>query len=250
MTPASRPAWRTRLVRLAPKDRTELVLLLSAIAVVLLIFTFAELADDVLEGDTQGFDTWLLRALRQPDNPALPLGPAWLQYAALDVTALGSFTVLGLATLAIAGFLLLQGMARTAAFVFVATTGGWLLNSVLKDVFQRTRPDVVPHLREVMSLSFPSGHAMTSAAVYLTLGALTMRVADRRVTKFYCMAMAMLVTFLVGASRVYLGVHYPSDVLAGWLVGLTWALVCWAIERRIEHRAGLRREQQVSARAS
>jgi undecaprenyl-diphosphatase len=250
MSAASRPAWRTRLDRLASNDRGELVLLLSAVAVVVLIFTFAELADDVLEGDTQGFDTWLLRALRRPDNPALPIGPAWLQYAALDITALGSFTVLGLATLAIAGFLLLQGMTRTAAFVFVATTGGWLLNDLLKETFQRTRPDVVPHLREVMSLSFPSGHAMTSAAVYLTLGALTMRVADRRVTKFYCMAMAMLVTVLVGASRVYLGVHYPTDVLAGWMMGLTWALACWAVERGIEHRAGLRREQQLSAGAS
>ena len=226
------------------------MLLLSAIAVLLLIFTFAELADEVLEGDTHGFDTWVLRALRQPGNPGLPIGPAWLQSAALDITALGSLTVLGLATFAIAGFLLLQGMTRTAAFVVVATSGGWLLNDLLKETFQRTRPDVVPHLREVMSLSFPSGHAMTSAAVYLTLGALTMRVADRPVTKFYCMAIAMLVTFLVGVSRVYLGVHYPTDVLAGWLMGFTWALACWAVERRIERRAGLRREQQLSARAS
>ena len=86
--------------------------------------------------------------------------------------------MLGLATLVISGFLVLQGMARTAAFVFVATTGGWLLNDLLKQVFQRARPDIVPHLRDVMSLSFPSGHAMSAAAVYLTLGALTMRVAD------------------------------------------------------------------------
>jgi undecaprenyl-diphosphatase len=88
---------------------------------------------------------------------------------------------------------------------------------------------------------------MTSAAVYLTLGALTMRVADRRVTKVYCMAIAMFVTFLVGATRIFLGVHYPTDVLAGWMVGLTWALACWTMERRIEHRTGLKREQQKSA---
>jgi undecaprenyl-diphosphatase len=250
MSGSSRPAWHSRLGPLAPKDRSELVLLLSAIAVLLLVVAFAALAGEVLEGDTQAFDTWVLRALRQPDNPALPIGPAWLQSAALDITALGSFTVLGLATLAIAGFLLLQGMTRTAAFVFVATTGGWLLNDLLKGIFQRTRPDVVPHLRDVMSLSFPSGHAMSSAAVYLTLGALTMRLAHRRATKFYCMATAMLVTFLVGVSRVYLGVHYPTDVLAGWLMGFTWAVACWGVERRIEHRAGLRQEQQLNARAS
>ena len=84
---------------------------------------------------------------------------------------------------------------------------------------------------------------MISAAVYLTLGALTMRIAKRRVTKFYCIASAMFVTFLVGASRVYLGVHYPTDVLAGWLVGLSWALMCWLIERAIERWTGLAKEQ-------
>jgi undecaprenyl-diphosphatase len=128
--------------------------------------------------------------------------------------------------------------------VLAASVGGWTLNNLLKLAFARARPAVVPHLREVMTLSFPSGHAMTSAAVYLALGALLMRVAERPVTKFYCMAVAMLATILIGASRVFLGVHYPTDVLAGWLMGLSWALLCWMIERLIERRAGLQREQQ------
>jgi undecaprenyl-diphosphatase len=102
----------------------------------------------------------------------------------------------------------------------------------------------VPHLREVMTLSFPSGHAMTSAAVYLTLGALLMRISERRITKFYCMAVAMTATFLIGLSRVYLGVHYPTDVLAGWVIGLCWALLCWIAEWTLERRAGLKREKQ------
>jgi undecaprenyl-diphosphatase len=117
------------------------------------------------------------------------------------------------------------------------------LNTGLKELFQRPRPEIVPHLREVLTLSFPSGHAMTSAAVYLTLGALLMRISERRITKIYCMAMAALVTVLVGVSRVYLGVHYPTDVLAGWLLGLSWALSCWLIERALERRTGMRREQ-------
>jgi undecaprenyl-diphosphatase len=94
-----------------------------------------------------------------------------------------------------------------------------------------------------MSLSFPSGHAMTSAAVYLTLGAMLMRISERRLTKIYCMTIAMLATLLIGATRVYLGVHYPTDVLAGWMIGMSWALMCWLVERRIERQAGLKREQ-------
>jgi undecaprenyl-diphosphatase len=241
---------RKWLTRVAPRDRSELLLLLGAFGILLLVLTFFILAAQVLEGDTLSFDERILRALRRADDPAVPIGPRWLQTGALDITALGSPFVLGLAVVAMVGFFLLQRMERTAAFVFVASVGGWVLNDLLKRVFQRPRPDVVPYLRDVMSLSFPSGHAMISASVYLTLGALTMRVARTRLTKIYAMTVAMLLTFLVGASRVFLGVHYPTDVLAGWLIGLSWALTCWWIERRIERRAGLRREQQESAHAT
>ena len=225
------------------RDRTELAFLVGALSLVLLLLGFVWISDLVISGETQHFDERVLRALRQTDDPALPIGPAWLQGAALDITALGSASVLGLVVAAIAGFMLLQGLWRTALFVVVASAGGWLLNSFLKEIFQRPRPDIVPHLRDVMTLSFPSGHAMTSAAVYLTLGALLMRVADRRATKIYCMAFAMLLAALVGASRVYLGVHYPTDVLAGWLVGLSWALLCWLLERAIERRTGVARDR-------
>lgn len=233
--------------RLQGLDPFELRLLVGALLLILLAFVFVLLADDVRSGDTQQFDERVLVALRKADDRATPIGPAWLRSAALDITALGGAPVLWLAVLAVVGFLFLQNMRRTALFLLVATSGGGILNNVLKQVFQRPRPDVVPYLRDVMSLSFPSGHAMTSAAVYLTLGALLMRIADRRVTKIYCMAVAMLVTFLVGISRIYLGVHYPTDVLAGWVVGLTWALLCWMVERAIERRTGMKREQQVEA---
>jgi undecaprenyl-diphosphatase len=243
MTRTVRGRWPQLLARVKPRDRNELVLLVVGIVVLLLLFTASKLASEVLEGDTQQFDKQILAALRDPANPSRPIGPAWLLGGALDITALGSATVLGLTVLAVAGFLLLQGMWRTALFVTVASLGGWFLNDALKQLFQRPRPDIVPHLREVMSLSFPSGHAMNSAAVYLTLGALTMRIAERRLTKFYCMAVAVLATVLVGASRVYLGVHYPTDVIAGWLIGCSWALLCWIVERSLERRAGLKRER-------
>ena len=223
------------------RDRTELAFLVGALWLVLLVLGFAWVSDLVIAGETKDFDERVLRALRRADDPALPIGPAWLRGAALDITALGSASVLGLVVAAIAGFMLLQGLSRTALFVVVASAGGWLINSLLKEIFQRPRPDIVPHLRDVMTLSFPSGHAMTSAAVYLTLGAMLMRVADRRATKIYCMAVAMLLAVLVGLSRVYLGVHYPTDVLAGWLAGLSWALLCWLLERAIERRTGLAR---------
>jgi undecaprenyl-diphosphatase len=236
--------------RVSRRDRGELLVLVGAFAALALVLAFLMLAGKVLEGDTRAFDEWVLRALRRPENPALAIGPRWLPGAALDITALGGATVLGLAVLAITGFLALQGLYRTSLFVLLASSGGWLVNTALKAMFNRTRPDVVPHLREVMTSSFPSGHALTSAAVYLTLGALLMRIAQGRVAKFYCMAMAMLVTILVGSSRVYLGVHYPTDVLAGWLIGLSWALLCWVTERTIERRAGLKREQRQHQKAS
>jgi undecaprenyl-diphosphatase len=229
--------------RVAARDRQELLLLFGTLALLGIILLVLNLAAEVTDGDTLDFDKRMLASLRKADNPAQPIGPAWLEMAAFDITALGGPTVLGMTVLAVVGFLVLQGMYRNAAFVFVASVGGWMLNDLLKEVFARPRPQVVPHLRQVMSLSFPSGHALTSAAIFLTLGALLMRVAQSRLVKFYCMFIAMLATLLVGATRVYLGVHYPTDVLAGWLIGISWALFCWLLERSLERTAGLRKER-------
>jgi undecaprenyl-diphosphatase len=211
------------------------------------LFVVVELAGEVLEGDTQRFDERIVASLRSAGDPSVPIGPPWLRIAAMDVTALGSASVLGLTVAAVVGFLLLQRMGRTALFVLIASAGGWTLNSMLKAVFARARPDVVPHLYDVMTLSFPSGHAMTSAAVYLTLGALLMRVAERPIAKAYCMGVAVTATTLIGLTRIYLGVHYPTDVLAGWLIGLSWALACWTVERALERRGGFARERQAAA---
>jgi undecaprenyl-diphosphatase len=243
----ARLGWLKRLGRIKPRDRAELALLIGGIAFLLLLVVFMKLASEVLEGETQGFDRRILLALRSPDDLSRPIGPVWMLGAALDITSLGGATVLGLTVFAVAGFLLLQGLWRRALFVMVASFGGWFLNGALKQLFQRPRPDVVPHLRDVMSMSFPSGHALQSAVVYLTLGALSMHIAERRLTKFYCMTVAMLATALVGMSRIYLGVHYPTDVLAGWLIGLSWALLCWLVERSLERQSGLKRERAQAA---
>ena len=229
--------------RVISRDREELWLLLGTLVLLGVCLLVLNLAGEVLEGDTQHFDERILALLRKPEAPSEPIGPRWLEQVAFDITALGGPTVLGLTVAAVVGFLLLQALPRNAAFVLVASAGGWLLNTVLKDIFARPRPSVVPHLREVFSMSFPSGHALTSAAVFLTLGALSMRVAERRVVKFYIMAVAMTATLLVGLTRVYLGVHYPTDVLAGWLIGASWALLCWIVARVLERRAGLKRER-------
>jgi undecaprenyl-diphosphatase len=247
MMARARTWWRGLVAHVAARDRSQLAILLGGIALIVLVLSIDQLASAVLEGETERFDRQVLTSLRDPLDPSKPIGPAWLLSGALDITALGSATVLGLVVLSVAGFLVLQGRWRMGLVVVASTSGASLVNAALKAFFQRPRPTVVPHLREVMTMSFPSGHALTSAVVYLTLGALLMRIAKTRLAKFYCMAVAMLLTAIVGASRVYLGVHYPTDVLAGWLVGLSWALLWWIVERVLERRTSLRRERADAA---
>lgn len=235
-----RPTFPRRL-RL-PRDRQELAILAGAVITLGMVWGFLALAGEIAEGDTRLLDERVLSWLRRPDNPGMLRGPDWLALGAQDITALGSPAVLGLTVLAVTGYLVLHRLYRYAGFIFVASVGGWWLQWGLKLVFARARPDVVPHLQQVLSASFPSGHALTSATVYLTLGALLMRIAEGRLAKYYCIATAMSVTFLVGCSRVILGVHYPTDVVGGWLMGMSWALLCWTIERFLERRAGLRKE--------
>lgn len=191
------------------------------------LYAFTELADEMAEGETSAFDTAVLLAFRDKADISNPLGPAWLEGVMRDFTALGGFPVLTVITLAVFGFLLLTAKRHAAWLVLFSVSCGALLSHLLKLGFSRPRPDLVPHGTMVFTPSFPSGHAMLSAVVYLTLGALLARTQlDARV-KIYLLAVAAALTTLVGVSRVYLGVHWPTDVLAGWAMGSAWSLVCW-----------------------
>jgi len=214
----------------------ELPVLLAALGMVVGVWGFIEVADEVTEGDSQQFDEWAIRALRQPDDLEKTIGPPWLEEVGRDLTALGGMTVLALVIAAIAGFLWLRRLYGAMWLVLAATLGGWILSTALKLSFARDRPTVVPHLSLVHTSSFPSGHSMLSAVVYLTLGTLLARVVHERSLKAYCLIVALSITVLVGVSRVYLGVHYPSDVLAGWVAGMSWALLCWLIARYLQRR--------------
>lgn len=217
-------------------DVQALAVLAGALLTVVAALAFIAVAGLVMEGDTQQIDESIVQWFRQPGNPNLARGPAWLTEVAIDITALGSTVVLVMLVGAVAGFLWLQGQTRLMLLLLAAMAGGTLLNALMKMTFARPRPTVVPHLREVFTYSFPSGHAALSAIVYLTIGVLLFDVVRGRAARLYCLAVAMAATALVGFSRVFLGVHYPSDVLAGWAAGIGWAGVCWLAVQYVAHR--------------
>ncbi|HVS02499.1 MAG TPA: phosphatase PAP2 family protein [Thermoanaerobaculia bacterium] len=181
-------------------------------------------------------DQLLLLGLRDAQDPARLRGPSWVASAARDVTALGGSTVLTLVTAAVAGYLALRRSGLAALLVVAAWGGGLAWSRLIKLLVSRPRPSAVPHLVEVTSASWPSGHAMQAAAVYLALATIVAALDPRRAVKLHVMAVALGITLLVGASRVVLGVHYPSDVLAGWLGGVLWALACAFAVRRAYRR--------------
>jgi undecaprenyl-diphosphatase len=239
--------WTLPWLRFGWLERRELTWLVVGLGACVLLFVFVSLAGEVTEGDTQAFDTKILQALRDPADPSKPIGPAWIEEPLLDLTALGGSTVLGLVVVVVVGFLVLQARYRTAAVVAITSISGELLNAAMKHLFDRPRPSIVPHLRTVYTTSFPSGHAMESAIVYLTLGAILMRAAESRFTKAYILGVAVLLTILVGISRVYLGVHYPTDVIAGWIIGFVWASICWLVAQRFEQTTRIEAEKKKSA---
>jgi undecaprenyl-diphosphatase len=227
-------AWALRRI-----VREEARLLLVGLVVVLAIWVFVEIADEVGEGGLP-LDEATLRRLRQPGDPTRLVGPPWLVEVARDVTALGSPALVLTVLLAVLGYLVLEGQWGKLALVATAATTGAALSTALKVYFDRARPGLWPPLVPATSPSFPSGHAMLTAVVYLTLGALLARFVPRRRSKAFVLAVAMLLSFLVGLSRVYLGVHYPTDVLGGWAAGLAWALACWLVARYLQRRGALR----------
>jgi undecaprenyl-diphosphatase len=220
----------------------ELAILLAVAGIAGGVWMFALIADEVMEGGTQSIDRKLLLAMRGPDLK--PLGSRAIQEAARDVTALGSIVVLGLITFITCAFLALDGKARMSLFVLGSVVSGLVAGTILKDLFHRQRPDLVPHAAYVSTTSFPSGHSMMSALTYLTLGALLARSQERRRMKAFFLLLAALLTLVVGVSRVYLGVHWPTDVLAGWTAGAVWALLSWLVARRLQRRRDLEREAE------
>jgi undecaprenyl-diphosphatase len=214
----------------------DVIVLITITGIVAGVWVFIAIAFGVSAGSSQHLDETILRALRNRDDPSRPIGPPWLAEMGRDMTALGGVAALCLLSIAVTGYLLISRKYRAVLLLSAATIGGLLLSILLKDVFSRPRPTVVPHLSYVSSASFPSGHSMLSTIVYLTLGSLLAGLVEERWHKVYFLAVALLLSFLVGVSRVYMGVHYPSDVLAGWSLGLAWALLCDLVARWLRKR--------------
>jgi undecaprenyl-diphosphatase len=239
---------KTKTALLSPKGLLrwlgshELSVLVVLFALLASVWTFVELADDVMKGDTGEFDRIILLSMRNAHNLSDPIGPRWVEEIGRDFTALGGNAVLTLLTLAVVGFLVLEGKGRMALVLIVATLGALSLSTLLKYSIDRDRPNLVPHGSVVYTASFPSGHSMLAASTYLTMAALLMRTQRNRRIKAYILLIAIVTSLLVGVSRVYLGVHWPTDVLAGWTAGAGWALLCWLLARWLQLHGAVENE--------
>lgn len=211
--------------------RIDSRILIAFLLLAITSFTFLRLASDVMEGDTLAFDRAILQWLRSASNSSVPAGPHWLLASMIEVTALGGATVLTVFTAIAVGYLAIVKRPAAAVFLTTAIAGGATVSTRLKLGFARSRPEVIAHLVTANSSSFPSGHAMNSAAAYLTLGTLLARTFEDLWVRVYIVGVAIALTLLIGLARVYLGVHWPSDVIAGWCVGAAWAVFCSLVAR-------------------
>ena len=228
------------MTRFLPRFRArfpERTILLSLLLIAGSLWGFVEIADEVIEGESQRLDERAVAALRSAANPEQPLGAGWVLQVAHFVTALGGIPFISIITVIVIAFFAWQGRYGACWLTLASVGGGVLVVTLLKHGFARPRPSLVPHLTSVATLSFPSGHSMLSAVTYLTLAAFLAQATRRRRVKVCILLLAILLAGAIGLSRVYLGVHYPSDVLAGWCAGLAWALICAVVARWLQ-RAG------------
>ena len=234
-----------RAIRIGRHD-IDAIYLAAAVAIGVLIALFVGIASEMLEGETRLFDEQLVLAFRSAADPSRLAGPAWATEIARDFTAMGGSGVITLVVAAVSGFLFLTRKRHALIAILLATGGGVTISFVLKGHFARPRPELVPHLSIVSSSSFPSGHSTIAAVVYLTLAAMLVRLVQKRTLKAYIVFVAGVVVFAVGASRVLLGVHYPTDVAAGWAVGVAWAIACSGLMRFLQQKAVVEEPHETS----
>ncbi len=215
----------------------ESVLLAAFVVMAGACWAFIGLQEEVFEGETRKVDEQVLLFFREAGHPATLRGPAWTANAARDVTALGGVTVLSLLTLGLAGFFVLRRQWGALALMLITVIGGVFIVDGLKTAYGRERPTVIDHLVEETSYSFPSGHSTMATVVYLTLAVMLAEFQEKRSLRVYILGYAVLLAGLIGVSRVVLGVHYPSDVAAGWTLGLLWATCTWVVARVLKRRA-------------
>lgn len=220
--------------------RPEIWTLMTVFAIASFVLAFGHIAEEVIEGDATKFDQTVLLLFRSASDLSDPVGPPWVEEMARDITALGSYAVLSVVVLAVTIYLLMAGQRAAAFWILGAVVGGVLLSNALKLLFERPRPDILPHATRVFTSSFPSGHATLSAITYLTLGVLLASLHDSLRFKVYFLSLAILLTLAVGISRIYLGVHYPTDVLAGWCIGAAWAVFCWTIFHSLQRHGQIK----------
>jgi undecaprenyl-diphosphatase len=210
--------------------------IIAVIALVAGTVGFLILAGYVTGGSTEYIDTKILRSLRNPNNLQLSIGPRWVIDTMNDITVLGSATIVLLITLIVIGYFILQKNYSAVYLILAAVIGGALIDLELKEFFGRVRPTIIPNLMQPFTFSFPSGHSMMSAVIYLSLASLMARFQKRQRDKIYILSVAILLSLIIGVSRVYLGAHYPTDVLGGWLLGTAWAAFCWLIAWFVSQR--------------
>ncbi|MFN4288058.1 MAG: phosphatase PAP2 family protein [Brevundimonas sp.] len=235
--------WRWGL-RVVGRARAEMAALIALFVIGLGLWAFLELAEMVEDAGGRGLDQRILMWLRPHDDLSRPIGPWWLNEAMADITSLGGIAVLGLFALIAAGFLLMRRRPGSVLRLIAALVGGVVLSEGLKDIFERDRPAAVFRTVETLNASFPSGHALLSTVFYLTLAVMIARSLERRRLKAYVVGAGVALALLVGISRVYLGAHWASDVLAGWSVGATWAMALWLVSHLAERAMGARAERR------
>ncbi|HEY0053413.1 MAG TPA: phosphatase PAP2 family protein [Caulobacteraceae bacterium] len=235
MTSSDLNRFVRRMYRLA---RTEIAALSALFVIALGVLTFVEVADDMTEADGQAFDQAVLTWMQPVAGE--PRGPWWAHEAAADLTSLGGISVLALFAVIAFAFLLIQRKHLSAALLAVGLAGGVGLSEGLKSLFGRERPPQDFQAVETLNASFPSGHALLAAVFYLTLGVMLTRAFPRTHLKAFVLGAAMTIALLIGLTRVYLGAHWASDVIAGWSVGAAWAMVLWLIAYAVGRRQATR----------